>query len=235
MISKRIKQEIIDHADECAPRECCGLVVIKKGKRQYIKCRNIADNGNDFAIHPEDYADAEDSGKIVMVVHSHPRSNPLPSDADLIGCEQSGVEWAIIAGITKEIHTFKPSGYVQPLLGREFVHGVLDCYSFIYDYYDQVLGIKLPQYERKHNWWLEGQNLYLDNFEAAGFYEVDDLQYGDMILMKVGSPVPNHGAVYIGDGKIEHHQTMRLSSRDVYGGWYQKITSHIMRHKEMKQ
>ena len=53
----------------------------------------------------------------------------------------------------------------------------------------------------------------------------------DVIFMTVGSQVPNHGAVYLGDGKIGHHQVGRLSSIDVYGGWYEKITTHIARHK----
>jgi cell wall-associated NlpC family hydrolase len=44
-----------------------------------------------------------------------------------------------------------------------------------------------------------------------------------------GSKVPNHGAVYLGDGRIGHHQQNRLSSIDIYGGYYQKMTSKILR------
>ena len=48
--------------------------------------------------------------------------------------------------------------------------------------------------------------------------------------MQVASPVPNHAAVYLGDGLILHHLQGRLSSRDVYGGYWQKITTHILRY-----
>ena len=229
----KLNQAISDHADECYPRECCGVIIVKKGKKQYIKCRNIAEGSNDFAIHPEDYANAEDAGEIITIVHSHPQSNPQPSTADLLGCEQSGIEWLIIATLTKEVHTFKPSGYIQPLMGREFKHDVSDCYTFIRDYYDQKLNITIPDFARDENWWLSGQNLYLDNFKKAGFHEVKEIQQHDIILMRVASPVPNHGAVYVGDGKMEHHQSLRLSSRDQYGGWYQKISVMILRHKEL--
>jgi cell wall-associated NlpC family hydrolase len=48
--------------------------------------------------------------------------------------------------------------------------------------------------------------------------------------MQVASPVPNHAAVYLGDGLILHHLQGRLSSRDVYGGYWQKVTTHALRH-----
>ena len=35
----------------------------------------------------------------------------------------------------------------------------------------------------------------------------------------------------LGDGLILHHLQGRLSSRDVYGGYWQKITTHILRHR----
>lgn len=229
----KINDAIIEHAKQCYPRESCGLIVVVKGRKKYIPCRNIAPRQKDFAIHPEDYASAEDAGKIVMIVHSHPNQSPKPSEADLIGCENSKLPWLIVSYPSCEMHEFKPSGYSLPLYGREFNHGTVDCYTFIRDYYKQVLSIDLPYYERNDNWWLGGDNLYIDNMADAGFYEVNDLQEHDVLYMTVASQVPNHGAVYLGDGKIGHHQTNRLSSVDVYGGWYQKITTHILRHKNL--
>jgi cell wall-associated NlpC family hydrolase len=49
--------------------------------------------------------------------------------------------------------------------------------------------------------------------------------------MHIVSPVPNHVAIYIGDNKILHHVQGRLSSRDVYGSYYQKVTAKILRHE----
>ena len=56
------------------------------------------------------------------------------------------------------------------------------------DYYDQVLGEKLPDFKRADNWWQGGENLYLDGYRKAGFEKVDDLQEHDVILMRVASP-----------------------------------------------
>jgi len=224
--------EIRAHAERQFPRESCGLVIVRKGRRRYVPCRNIAEKNEHFVMHTEDYAAAEDMGAVVMVVHSHPNIPARPSQADLVGCESSGVPWLVISWPTGVICEFAPSGYVAPLYGRTFSHGVLDCYSFIKDYFAQALSIDLPDFDRPDEWWLKGKNLYLDGFAAAGFERIDDVaKQHDVLLMRVASPVPNHGAVFLGDGCIGHHQMGRLSSRDVYGGWYQKTTVATLRHR----
>lgn len=215
------------------PRESCGLVVVVRGKPRYIPVRNIAERNEHFVMHAEDQASAEDLGEVVLVVHSHPNIAPLPSQADLVGCEQSGLPWLIVNWPTGAVHQFKPSGYVAPLYGRQFAHGVLDCYQLIKDYYERELRIVLPDPVREDEWWLKGQNLYLENFSAAGFEVVRSPQKHDVLLMRVGAPVPNHGAIYLGDGCIAHHQMGRLSSRDRFGGWYEKVSTHILRHKDL--
>lgn len=232
-LPETILTEIRAHAGRDYPRESCGLVIVRKGRRRYVPCRNIAEKNEHFVIHPEDYAAAEDAGEVVMVVHSHPNIAPQPSDADLVGCERSGVPWLIVNWPTGAIHEFKPSGYRAPLVGRQFSHGALDCYSLIQDYYAQELGITLPDFERPDEWWLKGKNLYLEGFEKAGFVRVDEPQQHDGLLMQVASPVPNHAAIFLGDGCILHHELHRLSSRDVFGGWYRKCTVAVVRHRSL--
>jgi len=114
---------------------------------------------------------------------------------------------------------------------------VLDCYSLIRDWYAQERGIDLPDFTRFDEWWKRGENLYLDNFAGAGFHVVEpaDMNLGDVLLMQVASPVPNHAAIYLGDGLILHHLQGRLSSRDVYGGYWQKITTHTLRHQLLRE
>lgn len=227
-----ILDKIKAHATECYPRESCGVIIVRKGRKKYIPCKNLA-SGNEFLIDPLDYANAEDQGEIVKIVHSHPNVSPMPSQSDLIGCEKSGLPWMIISVPNFQVYEFEPTGYKTPLMGREFKHGILDCYTFIRDYYDQVLDIQIPDFDRTDNWWQGGDNLYLDGYEKAGFIKVDkdDIQEHDVLLMQVVSPVPNHGAIYVGDGKIKHHQVSRLSSCDVFGGWYRKIHVITLRHQ----
>lgn len=224
------------HARAEFPRECCGLIVVMHGKERYVRCRNISESAEHFILHPADYAAAEDLGEIIAICHSHPNIAAIPSEADLAGCEASDIEWHILnvhAEGVGALYSFKPSGWTAPLLGLPFSHGVHDCYSLVQRYYRQELDIDLPDFARDEKWWEKGQNLYLENFEKAGFVQVDDLHEHDGILMKLASPVPNHAAVYVGNNQIVQHIMNRLSSRDVWGGWYQKIAVAFVRHRSL--
>jgi cell wall-associated NlpC family hydrolase len=136
------------------------------------------------------------------------------------------------------IVTFSPSGYRAPLVGRQFSHGVLDCYQLIVDWYQQERGITLKQFPRVDGWWDDGSSdLYTAGFESAGFVRISDgeqPQPGDGILMQIRSKngVPNHAAIYLGDGLMLHHLHGRLSSRDIYGGYYQEVTRAIVRYQK---
>lgn len=235
-LTPKLLEQILQHAHGSMPRECCGVLWVKRGKMSYVPMRNIAERNEHFVIHPEDYAAAEDSGSVVAIVHSHPDTAPMPSMDDRVGIEKTRLPWVIVNPRTGAHTVTEPSGFEAPLIGRPFSHGVLDCYTLIRDYYRREMGIALPDYTRDDEWWLKGQNCYVDNFDHAGFYAVriEDVRIGDMIVMQVGSPVPNHGAVYVGDSQILHHVHGRYSSRDVYGGWWRKVTTHVMRHKEAR-
>lgn len=226
---------IKNHASVEYPRESCGVISVVSGKERYTPCRNIAESNEQFVIHPEDYAKADDAGEILSIVHSHCNIPPAPSQADLVGCERSGLPWVIVSHPTGQVYTFEPSGYEAPLVGRQFSHGILDCYTLCRDYYKRTLDIDLIDFQRDYEWWLKGQNLYMDYFQAAGFVQIDlgDLREHDSVIMQVRSPVPNHAAVYIGDDRIIQHVMGRLSSRDVYGGWYRKCTILAVRHRSL--
>jgi len=221
-----------NHTRQEFPREACGLIAIVKGKERYFPCRNIAEQGRDhFIIDAEDYAMAEDQGEVVAVFHSHPNASANPSEADRVACESSGLKWFILgwpSGVWKSI---APSGYVAPLVGREFFHGILDCYTLIRDWYRRERDITLPDFMREDEWWQRGQNLYVDNFATAGFQRHDgEPAVGDVLLMQVCANVPNHAAIYLGDDRILHHLYGRLSSREGYGGYYKKHTTHVLRY-----
>lgn len=230
------------HAITEYPKESCGLIIVFKGREKYIPCRNAMMSPMEhFKITGEERAEAEDMGDVVAYVHSHPNMPARPSEADKVMCEASGlrshivhvsVEDGAVEPTTGELVTLEPQGYEAPYTQRQFVHGVMDCYALVKDYYKRDLGIELPEYDRDDKWWDRGQNLYLDNFAAAGCVRVDDLQVGDIILMQVKSKVPNHAGVYLGDGLILHHVYNRLSSRDIYDGYWQEVTVMYLRHKE---
>ena len=72
-LTEDIKQEILDHAKQESPNESCGLIIIRKGRTKYKKCKNIAElPKHTFVLATDDYIKAEEEGEIVAVVHSHP-------------------------------------------------------------------------------------------------------------------------------------------------------------------
>lgn len=234
-MKKHVIQAIRDHAAREYPRECCGVVLRVDGREEYVPCTNRAEGTDQFVMDHREFAAAEDRGEVLAIVHSHPNLPPMPSEADRVGCEKSGVPWLIMNWPTGEYVEMAPCGHVSPLLGRPFAHGVLDCYALIRDYYQQELGIELPDFDRRSEWWLKGDNLYLDNFGKAGFVAVptEDLRHHDVVLMQVAAPVPNHAAIFLEQGEILQHCIGRLSGKDVYGGYWRRVTVKVLRHKDL--
>ncbi|HBD4238169.1 TPA: C40 family peptidase, partial [Escherichia coli] len=128
-----------------------------------------------------------------------------------------------------EIHKFRCVPY---LTGRRFEHGVTDCYTLFRDAY-HLAGIEMPDFHREDDWWRHGQNLYLDNLEATGLYQVplSAAQPGDVLLCCFGSSVPNHAAIYCGDGELLHHIPEQLSKRERYTDKWQRRTQSLWRHQ----
>lgn len=234
-LNKTVLEAAEKHARAEFPREACGLVVVKRGRRIYVPCKNVAKTPEDhFVIDPEDYAAAEGVGEVVGVFHSHPNATPEPSGDDVQACNASGVPWHILALPSARWASVAPKADDLSLYGREFVHGSCDCYGFVRDWYAQELGITLDNAYREDEWWRKGQNLYVENYPSQNLYAVTDgsLQVGDILLMQVLSDVPNHAAIYLGGDVIGHHLYGRLSCRDVYGGYYKKHTTHVLRRKQ---
>ena len=235
-LKDEIKSAALAHAKDEFPKESVGLVSIIKGRQRYFPCTNLAETPDEhFVLGPKEYAEIEDKGEIVAVIHSHPKTNHEPSPADRVACEKSGLPWHVVNPNTEKWGYCEPSGFELPYVGREFVHGIVDCYSLCRDFYKKEFGLNLRDYNRRDEWWNKGENMYLDNFKNEGFneIEIDDLQFGDAFLMQLESPVPNHAGIYIGENLVLHHVQGRLSSRDVYklGGYYHRATSKVLRHE----
>jgi proteasome lid subunit RPN8/RPN11 len=214
-------------------REACGLVVVIKGREHYWPCQNLAVDKNFFVLDPLDWAAAEDAGEIIAVVHSHPFSGPQASQADLVACERNGLPWHIYSPHVDAWTEIKPTNYKAPLIGREWVWGVTDCWTLARDWYLEEWDLKLRDWQRPPS--LEQFNeqpLFDGCWADTGFVEVgvETLQRGDLLLMAVGTGGLSHCGVYLDDQLMLHHLTGRLSSRDVFGGYYQKATGRCLRH-----
>lgn len=221
-----MKTKILNHANQCGEAECCGFIINNK---TYVPCENIsADPKNHFEISPEDWITAERQGAITAIVHSHPNGLPILSEADQIYQQKTGIDWWLVCN--NQIYKFR---CVQPLIGREFQHGITDCYTLFRDAY-HLCGVDIPDFERADDWWNNGENLYLDKMPANGFYQITlaNLQEGDIILFSLNSKTVNHAAVYVGNNSILHHLPKRQSKRDLFSGYWFKNYHSIWRHQQ---
>lgn len=244
MLTKKIKADIIAHAIREYPRECCGVIVGKV----YFPCANIAADDAQFEISPADLVSANEQGEIRAYVHSHPDGSCEPSTPDRIQMDLHGLPWVITNGI--DIVSHEPKKFTAPLLGREYYHGLQDCYSLVKDYYERELGITLGDYERTDAWWesADSKPLYLDNFKKEGFVEVGDIKKHDLILCRLGRTEHiNHALVFVDDGVLKseqadrvvgnglvlHHPYNRQSVRELYGEQWQRRAAVVIRHKSL--
>lgn len=231
------------HAVECYPNESCGLIVLAEDGERYVPCNNAHGNPSEhFRLSAEDFAEAEELGEVKAVVHSHPNTSGAPSDADRVQCELSELPWHILSiGMVDGKAEFgqqgycQPCGYLAPLQGRQFAHGILDCYTLFKDFLFREYGIRMNNYEREDDWWNKGQELYsMDRLNGEGLFQIkDEPKRGDIILMNIRSKVPNHAAVYLGDGQMLHHLHGRLSRTEPYGGMWAERTCMVVRHKDI--
>src|SRR5690242_1133361 len=116
-----------------------------------------------FVMHPEDYAAAEDAGEVVAIFHSHPDASCKPSEADRVGCEASRLPWHVLGWPSGQWGYCEPCGFKLPLVGRVFQHGVVDCWACVRDGLRELAGIEVQDFHRDDDWWLRGQNLYMEN------------------------------------------------------------------------
>ena len=228
------KDAALKHAKEQDPRESVGVLIVIKGKEQYYPCNNLSTYSQQCIIlDPEDYVKADALGEITAIVHSHPVTPPSPSQADKVSCEQSGLKWHIVNPKTETWGYCEPTGYKPPLIGRQWVWGVTDCWSLVRDYYKEQHNIQLLDYQRPTT-----PQDFLDNplfeqyAERTGFRQLnkdEKLQKGDVLLMSILHPTLNHVAIFLGDD-ILHHLADRLSTREPYNEWLLKCTGKRYRY-----
>ena len=228
------KEKALLHAKNQEPKESCGLLVNIKGKERYYPCENLSlSHYQEFILNPEDYVKADNLGEIMAIVHSHPSTPPIPSQADKISCEHSKLPWYIVNPKTEQWGECIPEGYVPDLIGRPWVWGITDCWSLVVDWYKQEKNIELKDYER-----LMTPEEFLNNplFEKyaknTGFRELakeEALQKGDVLLMSILHPTLNHVAIFLGD-MVLHHLADRLSCREPYSEWLLKCTGKRYRY-----
>ncbi len=152
-------QVIHEASAEADPREACGVILKKRRHLKAVACKNYDRRIKKVRMNPaEVYGLEVDGWAINAFWHSHVRQGLDPSDADLVSCKKSGVPWLIYGFPNRRRKWIYPEQCLDlPLVGREFHHGVVDCYTLIRDYF-KTLRIHLPDFNREDDWWMRGEN-----------------------------------------------------------------------------
>jgi [CysO sulfur-carrier protein]-S-L-cysteine hydrolase len=85
VIGPEVRSALAEHADDEAPNECCGLIVLRDDvAERYVPGRNTAASPYRFELEvdPEVWF-LEDEGYELAVFHSHLASPPKPSRTDI--------------------------------------------------------------------------------------------------------------------------------------------------------
>jgi proteasome lid subunit RPN8/RPN11 len=88
-IARELVDEIVAHAREEAPNECCGMVAAEDGRAVRVyRATNAAASPLRYEIEPRDQyrieMAIEDAGmELGAIYHSHTRSDPYPSQTDV--------------------------------------------------------------------------------------------------------------------------------------------------------
>ena len=88
-ITRLALDDIVAHAREADPQECCG-VLLGVGDRitVAVRARNVETSPTRFSLDPRDHIAARKQARaahqeVLGFYHSHPRSAPQPSSSDI--------------------------------------------------------------------------------------------------------------------------------------------------------
>lgn len=216
-------------------------MVMVDGQPVVVPTENVAE----VPTHEATPALVLDDHEYVMFLHSHtqldseglidPRS---PSKQDMEAQLLSGREWGLAycdGSQCTELLTWGNPHNRPPLLGREFILNIQDCYEIARDWHFQDSGIELPAVPRSHDWIHKGEDLIMETFSTGSFQAIaasinNNCQPGDIVLMKTPmSPVVNHVAVYVGNGEVLTHHANQLSVIKKISAFEGKAIKYVIR------
>jgi [CysO sulfur-carrier protein]-S-L-cysteine hydrolase len=107
-ISSELLDELIAHAEQEAPNECCGVVAVDEPRPSSIRAakvhraENMAASPLKFEVDGKELlglieAIEGDGQELGAIYHSHTRTAPRPSQTDInFAVNWPGVEWIIV-------------------------------------------------------------------------------------------------------------------------------------------
>lgn len=174
------------------------------------------------------------------LIHSHTASPPMPSEQDIkVDLILNATRHKTDLGIADlrnpenhiKVYWYSTLNLLEAdLLGRMYLNYVFDCYSLIRAYFWQEKKVYLKNFMRIDDWWKDAPaSIIVSNFEQAGFIKIkeEEAKEGDCCILRIGSNVENHCAVYFGNGEILHQLYNQKSTITSIQRWRKYITHWV--------
>lgn len=212
------------------PHEACAYIV----GDEIVGVENMSPEPLDtFKVSPYDRLFLESQGRIRGFLHTHrtkdgDENRHWPSSHDMRSWLADDIRWGISVcdGENVSRPVWMDEDHVAPLNGRVFIHGIHDCYAAVRDWFKVNRGVVLKNYPRHMEWWLQGEDLYMQQFKDAGFIEISEKEAGpgDCMMMSIHARgVVSHAAVITSNHTMYHHTYSRtgegLSGEVEIGRW----------------
>jgi [CysO sulfur-carrier protein]-S-L-cysteine hydrolase len=123
-ISRELLDEVVAHAREEAPNECCGMIAARDGQAVRVyRAANAAASPLRYEIDPHDQLriqnEIDDADlELGAIYHSHTRSEPYPSQTDVNLAFYPDAVYVIVgvAGDDPDVRAYR---IVEGKVGRE--------------------------------------------------------------------------------------------------------------------
>jgi proteasome lid subunit RPN8/RPN11 len=125
-VTQQVIDDILAHAREDAPKECCGLLIgSRDGVERSVRARNREAGHTRYLIDPDDHFAAihsarADNKRVIGAYHSHPASPAIPSESDIAEASGGADFLYVIVSLVKpegEIFAYRLKyGSVVPVL-----------------------------------------------------------------------------------------------------------------------
>jgi proteasome lid subunit RPN8/RPN11 len=114
LIARSVLADMLAHAREDAPRECCGLLVgTHDSVLRSVRARNLGEGTTRYLIDPHDHFRAirgarADGVDVIGAYHSHPSSAAVPSPTDVAEAN-SGADfvYVIVSVLTGDVRAYR--------------------------------------------------------------------------------------------------------------------------------
>ena len=116
IISKAFRENLAQHANKQDPYEACAILLGNINKETWETTEIFLTENTDkseinFTVSNEQllegYNKAEKNGlSVVGIFHSHPRSEPSPSNTDVQFMKGNPVPWVIYSGLTNDMKAY---------------------------------------------------------------------------------------------------------------------------------